>query len=422
LLFAQSDFLTVASSKKVKIPFQLINNLIIIPVQLNGVAMNFLLDTGVEETVLFSVDKEVAAKFKNIEKIKLKGLGSLHPVEALQSTNNEIKIGKLENRDLTVLIVLDENINFSSTLGVEVNGIIGYDFFKNNVIEINYSTKKIVVYNQKKQFKWNPAFSTFTISIENYKPYIISQIAVNDILNDAKFLIDTGNSDPIWIFEGVSKKFETPQKNIDDFLGSGFSGAIFGKRARIRKLKLQNFEFHQPIAAFPDSSSIQNVKLVSGRVGSLGGGILKRFRVVFDYQNKKVYLKKNSNFTASFNYNMSGVELHHVGLRLVKSVVQNNSVRNSIKVDFGTQQYDLKYKFELKPAIEVLTIRKDSPAEKSGLRKGDIILAINKISSYQYSLQEINDLLKSAEGKEITVEVERNGAVLRFNFALQKIL
>ena len=46
------------------------------------------------------------------------------------------------------------------------------------------------------------------------------------------------------------------------------------------------FEFKNPIVAFPDSSSIKNVKMVSGRLGSVGGEILRRFILVFDYQNQ----------------------------------------------------------------------------------------------------------------------------------------
>lgn len=421
-VFSQDVFSFDSSSKKVKIPFQLINNLVIIPVKINGVPMNFLLDTGVEETVLFSIDKEVENKFKKIEKIKLKGLGSLEPIEALQSSNNQMEIGGLINKNQTVLIVLDESINFSSTLGVEVNGIIGYDFFKNNLVEINYSNKKVIVYNQKKEFKRKNTFSMLDISIENNKPYILSQIGINENSSEAKLLIDTGNSDPIWVFQGVSKKFEVPKKSIDDFLGSGFSGAIYGKRARVKKVAFQNFEFNEPIVAFPDSSSIQNVKLVSNRIGSLGGGVLRRFSVIFDYQNKKMYLKKNSHFSTPFHYNMSGIELRHVGLRFVKSIVQNNPNKNSVKIDFGSQKYDLKYKFELKPVIEILSVRRNSPAEVVGLKKGDIILTINKVSSYRLSLQEINDLLKSVEGRNIEMEIERGDAVLNFSFKLEQLL
>lgn len=46
---------------KAVIPFQLINSLIFIPVQLNGVNLTFLLDSGVANTIIFSTqDKDLS--------------------------------------------------------------------------------------------------------------------------------------------------------------------------------------------------------------------------------------------------------------------------------------------------------------------------------------------------------------------------
>ena len=43
-------------SEKVKVPIRLINNLVFIPVKVNGVELLFLLDSGVEETILFGFE------------------------------------------------------------------------------------------------------------------------------------------------------------------------------------------------------------------------------------------------------------------------------------------------------------------------------------------------------------------------------
>jgi hypothetical protein len=42
---------------KVKIPFS-INNLVFIPINVNGVELTFLLDSGVKETILFSLEEK----------------------------------------------------------------------------------------------------------------------------------------------------------------------------------------------------------------------------------------------------------------------------------------------------------------------------------------------------------------------------
>ena len=55
--FSQMGFTIPKGKNKVVIPFKLINNLIFIPLQLNGEELTFLVDTGVEETVLLRNDE-----------------------------------------------------------------------------------------------------------------------------------------------------------------------------------------------------------------------------------------------------------------------------------------------------------------------------------------------------------------------------
>lgn len=51
----------------------------------------------------------------------------------------------------------------------------------------------------------------------------------------SKLLIDAGNGD-VWIFPSLIKDFVYNRPNIDDYLGRGFNGDIFGKRSRIEKI------------------------------------------------------------------------------------------------------------------------------------------------------------------------------------------
>ena len=65
--WSQNGFQFQTNKKKISIPFKFINNLIIIPIQVNGVSLNFMVDTGVEETILFSIDDTNGVNFCFIE-------------------------------------------------------------------------------------------------------------------------------------------------------------------------------------------------------------------------------------------------------------------------------------------------------------------------------------------------------------------
>lgn len=419
---AQDDFLIERNKKKVVIPFKLINNLVFIPIKVNGIELNFLLDSGVDETILFSMEDKKEVSFKNVEKIKLRGLGSEEEIEGLKSTHNILETHGLKSINHLVYIILDQDFNLSSHVGIPVNGIIGYKFFKNNVVEINYQRRKIFVHQNKENIRNNfiEKFKTIPITIEKSKPYVIASAVVSDKNIQAKLLIDIGNSDSFWVFE--NDKIKLPKKNFPDFLGKGFSGDIEGHRAKISNFSLSDFTFKNPIVSFPDSNSIKNVKLVENRIGSVGGEVLKRFTIVLDYAGKTMYLKKNNKFNEPFSYNKSGITIQHNGLQWVQETVHLETVRVSNATDEsfnGKNNNDFRYKFQLKPIFEIVNVREKSTAEKSGLQKGDVIVSINDTKPYKYTLQQINNLLKSEEDIWINLEVERNSVLLKFRFRLE---
>lgn len=427
-VLGQEGFLFEKNVDKVVIPFKFINNLIFIPIKVNGIELNFLLDSGVQETILFSMEDKKEVSFFNVEKITLRGLGSEESVEGLKSGNNTLEVKGLKYTNHLLYIVLDQSFNLSYHIGIPVNGIIGYNFFKSNLVEINYERKRITVYRDKQKIrkKIENKFQHVPITIERSKPYITGSLVLNAVEIPVKLLIDIGNSDALWLFQNDSKMIKIPEKNFEDYLGKGFSGDVEGRRALIKKFTMSKFEFYNPIIAFPDTISIRHVTMVKDRSGSVGSEILKRFTVVFDYPNQKMFLKKNGSFYTPFSYNKSGIELQHHGLQWVQETVRLETIPIVKSDDLSFKKSEngnnFKYKFVLKPIYIIANVRKNSPAALSGLQKGDIVVNINNEPAYQYTLEKINALLKSEEEKWITFEVERDSQLMKFKFQLLNVL
>ncbi|WP_348824157.1 PDZ domain-containing protein [Flavobacterium aestuarii] len=423
-VFAQDDFVFDKGVEKVTVPIVLINNLVFIPIKVNGVELNFLLDTGVEETILFSLEDNPEINFYNSEKISLRGLGSEEAIEGLKTTNNILELDGVKASRQLIYVILDQSFNLSSQIGIPVNGIIGYNFFKENLVRIDYASKKVIVYknNDSNRKKVEKKFDKTAITIDRFKPYLMGITEFDNLDIGVKLLIDTGNSDSVWLFQNLSSQIKVPAKNFEDFLGKGFSGDIEGRRARIANFSFDKYNFRKPIVAFPDSASIRNVRMVKDRIGSVGGEILKRFSIVFDYKNELLYLKRNSRFNEPFGYNKSGIEIKHNGIQWVKETVRMETVPLSGGISFDKNgnnvTNDFRYKFELKPIYEIANVRKNSAASKCGLRVGDIIISINKLPAYKYSLEKLNELFKSDDDKWIYLEVERESKTLKFAFQL----
>jgi hypothetical protein len=426
--FSQSGFQINNPRNKVVIPFKFINNLIFIPVTINGEELTFLLDTGVEQTILFSLDEKEEVQLFEVEKLKLKGLGSKEAIDSYKSSKNKVEIRDLVDYNHEIYIILDQEFNFSSQVGIEVNGIIGYNFFKNHIVEIDYERKKLFVYNhahKKINATLQKRFIRETITIEENKPYYISNIIADDKTVSSKLLIDTGNSDALWVFTNKTDKIKLPKKNIQDYLGRGFSGSVFGKRARINSFEFGQKRFSSPLVTFPDSVSVKSVNFVTERVGSVGSAIISRFTIVFDYLNKVIYTRPNDRINEPFHFNMSGIEVQHAGLEWTKQVLDDRSAQGiRIYTDGNAEkaQNSLKVHFELKPIFKIASVRVDSEAEKAGLKVGDRIIKINHQQAHGFSIQMINELLKSEEGKTIEVEVERDNKNYKYKFQLKKII
>lgn len=423
---AQSGFRFDSNKNKTVIPFQLINNLIFIPINVNGVELTFLLDTGVEETILFSLEEKDEISFENIKKANFTGLGSENPVEGLKASGNILAFKNLTDRNHDIYIIIDQDFNFSAQVGIPVNGILGFNFFKNNLIEINYETKKITVYreNKKNKKRIEKRFTAFPITIESRKPYILANVTHEAEILPVKLLIDSGNSDAIWLFKDELPHFKLPVKNFEDYLGRGLSGEIRGKRARINGFNFSGYDFQSIMAAFPDSISMKSSKLVSERKGSVGGEILKRFTIIFDYKNNRIFVNANDDFALPFHYNMSGIEVAQTGMQWIKETLEMNNVPSSVAFTGELERItnEFKYKFNLKPVYTITSVREGSPAAECGLKKDDILVSVNKVNAYRYTLQQISLLLKSQEGKTITMKIDRDGQILDFKFVLKSIL
>ena len=427
-ILGQDGFHFVTNKSKISIPFEFINNLIIIPIEVNGVKLNFLLDTGVESSILFSVDDSDGISFSSIEKIRIRGFGSNEAFDAYKSLHNKMSIKNYSDLDHTIYLVLDQNINISSQIGVPVNGIIGYEFFKNDLVKIDYTSKRITVFKKSEKAinKLNKAYQKLPIEMIYGKPYLFTKTSFenSEVLMESKLLIDTGNNDALWLFSEKDKNIVIPKATIQDFLGRGFSGDVYGKRGRIKNFKIGDFNFVNPLVAFPDTISTVEADKIKGRVGSIGSEIMRRFTSVYNYKSNEIYLQQNSDFNDLFNFNMSGLDIQHQGLQWISEGFEEKpTISNNLFDGNGNKVINnLRYKFELKPIYIIGNVRKDSPADLAGILKDDVIVKIDNRNGYDYTLQQINDLLKSDEGKVIKLTIERKGKIMNLSFQLKNML
>lgn len=407
-----------------KVKFQLINNLIIVPIDVNGTKLSFVLDTGVSVPILFNLSDQDSIQINQVSEVTINGLGEGEPIQALSSRSNKFKLGAIENNSQKLYVVLDKDLNFSPSLGIPIHGIIGYDLFRDFVVDLNYSNSTIKFHDPKRhRYKVRKRSQTLPLTITKKKAYVDATVLLDDTDDiPVRMLLDTGSSDAIWLFEGNT--IGVPEKNYDDFLGRGLGGDIFGKRTKVNRMKIGDFTIEDAKTAFPDMTSFKTIKHLGNRNGSLGGEVLKRFNIVFDYPNQSVTFRKNGNFKKPFQYNLSGIDLQHNGVRYVaERIADANGIVKEREKSYGNVQIlmENRTRLSLVPEIVVSGIRAGSPAADAGLQEGDIILAVNGKSVHEYKLQQILQMLNEREGKRIRVLIERYNSDLLFTFVLKEM-
>ena len=424
---SQEGFRFLNQNKKTeRIRFKFINNLIVIPLKINGKKLSFILDSGVSKTILFNITQNDSIGLNSVEKVSLRGLGKGEPVEALLSKNNKFSLKNIVSYDKTIYIIVRDYFDLSSKMGTTIHGIIGYNLLSNYVVKINYKNRYIDFYDPENfELKRCRKCETFPLNFYRKKPFIDAKVqldTIGDKLTDVKLLIDSGGSDAIWLFEHTKPEIVTPINHFNDILGVGLSGSIYGNRSRISTFKLGSFIIEQPTVSFLDSISTKNARMYKERNGSIGSNILKRFIVWFNYANNTVTFKKNGSFKKGFNYNMSGLDVVYNGKQLVKeedvrsySDAYNQSVSSTNSVKFITS---FSYKF--KPSYRIRNIVANSPADKAGLKVDDIILRLNNKPAHEYQLGEIIQKFQEKDGKRIKITVDRKGEKLKFQFRLEK--
>lgn len=426
-VYAQQFRLPEAQQRSAKIRFELVNNLMVVPLEVNGTRLSFIVDSGVGKPILFNLADQDSIELKNVRKLTIQGLGSGQPIEALSSVGNTFRLASLENHNQQVYVVLDKDLNFSPALGMPIHGIIGYDLFRDFVVEVNYG-RQFIRFHDPQTYKPRKGKGTQTLplDVERKKAFLEGSVVVRDGQGvvPVRLLMDTGSSDAVWLFPDAEEGLRVPEKHYEDYLGKGLSGTIYGKRTKISQLRLGDFVLTDTKAAFPDLESLQGIGDLGERDGSLGGELLKRFNMIINYPSGEITLSKNSHFNDPFLFNLAGIELEHAGVRYIaERIADSRGVVMESDDPFGNVQLLLEgqTRLSLVPEIVVSAIRAGSPAHEVGLREGDVILAVNGKSVHKFKLQEVMSMINDKNGKRVKLLIERFNRDLLFSFVLREV-
>jgi hypothetical protein len=386
----QLGFSMQSGRKKVVIPIEVHNNLVVVPILLNGqLPLKFILDTGVRTAILTQKAYSDILNLQYTRKYSIAGPGGEKLVDAYVTNNVTIDMPGIHGEGHALLVLEEDYLELRSYLGVDVHGILGYELFSRFVTYIDYENKELHLYVPGR-FKPSRRFQVLPIQVLDTKPYLVTSIQMADSTDlTLKLLVDTGASHSLFLENWTDKRIQIPEKNVKSVIGRGIGGAITGRIARINSVALGKYAVQKPTVNFPDVETyldtLRGGNLVF-RNGTIGGEVLSRFDVVFDFPGEKIYFHRNSSYRSKFYYNLSGITVKAEGMRLRKYVISE--------------------------------IRSGSTGEQAGFQVGDVVLVINGVRASDLDLSSLNSILNSKPGKRVRVEIERNKEKRKIEFLL----
>ncbi len=419
------NFEFLENKKRQRVDFELINNLIVLPVEVNGQKLYFLLDSGVNTTLIFNNNQLQNPNLDDAKQVMLQGLGDGNPILAHITTGNTLKIKHLVAEQQTILLIDETEFEFAKRMGTQIDGILGYSLFSSVLITVNYEIEQIKFqkFGHKPQRICRRCYE-IPIEIHENKPYIELLGKLSDHLPiEGKFLVDSGSGDSLWLFPD-SEAVDIIEPVFEDFLGRAINGNIFGQRGKIHSISIGEKIFKGVKVAYPNEDNLKHLSILEGRVGSIGGEILRRFRVTFDYQNKKIYFKPIRRHQRPFYYNMSGLQIQHNGVELIRTEPTNHlSFNTSDDPQFSGVEVFLQPQFQLAliPIIEIFEVRPESPAARAGIQPGDILKRINGTPISRLKISDVIHKLQKKPGQKLRIVVERKNRMLKFNFVLEPL-
>ncbi len=378
--------------RKVQIPIEIHNNLVVVPVVLNGqLPLKFILDTGVRTSILTEKTFSDILNLTYTRKYTIAGPGGQKLVDAYITNNVSLDLPGVHGEGHAMLVLEEDYLELRNYLGADVHGILGYELFSRFIVKIDYENKRLTLSTPQKFNRPGPRYKTVPITIQDTKPYMVTEVEMNDSTKvKAKLLIDSGASHGLVLEPDSDPKIKVPPLRIKSIIGRGIGGIITGQIGRIKGLKVGDYRIPSVISNFPDPNSYMDT-LKTGRAifrnGSLGGEVLSRFHVIFDFPKEKMYVKRNHDFKKKFYFNLSGLTLKAEGS--------------------GLRKY------------EVTDVRENSVAALAGVQSGDLIITINGIPTRELQLNTINAYFNSKPGKKVVVDIERAGKQIKKVFHLQ---
>jgi hypothetical protein len=357
------DFSILNGHTSTSVPFDLVDNHVYVDVMLNGKGpYHMIFDTGGANIVDPAVAKEIGAFGKG----SVQGSGVGAKTESLSFASvDSLQVGDAAVRN-QIFAIVPVRAGFGISAGRGADGLIGWEVLARYVTTFDYANKRVI---------FSMPGTDTPVAGAHVVPFVFNgtqpQIPCGIDGIPSQCTIDTGARDTMTFYAPYVAQHPQVQPATvtgDGVTGFGVGGPAFGRLGRVQSVSIDDLTLQDLIAAY--SSSTRGAFANPFTAANIGGNLLRRFNVTFDYPHETMTLVPNADFAQRDTYERSGLFLINAGGK-----------------------------------ITVVDARPGTPAAAAGIAKGDVIISVNGVSTSTMTLRTLRDDFRAPPGTVYTLGI-----------------
>jgi hypothetical protein len=339
-------------------------------------SLNFIMDTGSGGISLDSVTAD-KLHLKTVPSDRtVRGIAGIKPVRYIYHQTLHLSGLDVENLDFHTN---DYGI-LTQVYGVQIDGIIGYSFLRQFILEINSDSMVMTVYRPGKikyprgSYIMRPDFTTLPIAQLTLK---------DDHKSEGSFFYDTGAG----LCFLMSKKFAADSAILGRghkpvmTEAEGLGGKTLMTLTVVKGVRVGPYQFRKvPTYILEDQYNVTSYPSIEGL---LGNDLLRRFNTIINYPFREIDMMPNSHFKDPFDYSYTGMSIYYIDGKVM-----------------------------------IMDIQPGSPAGEAGIHPGDELFAVG--TNFSHNIQVYKNLLQGA-GNRIKLLVMRDGKPVMITLWVRKI-
>ena len=349
----------------VEVPFHDVQGMIAVDVKVNGAGpFAFIIESGWSSPSLLITEDRDKMDFNFSEGAQGRGK-NMHGPLGRRASDVQLEIGDLRIEGVDMDVASRDDEEFLAMMPEE--GVLGVRFLAHVVVEVDWQRMR-VRFHDPSTYEAPAEATPVPLTFRKGLVFASGEVTVDGATQPIKFIVDTGSAGTLLM---RADRVAMPKRRISGIkIGQSLYGPVTGDIGRIDEFRFGGAIIKGMVTQFLDGAS--NMVAV-GADGNLGNGVLRRFRVTFDYARERMLLMPTEAIAEPFPFTTSGI-------RVAKQIA-----------DDGT--------------VGVAHVYAGSPAARAGLTTDDRIVSVDAQPVRDLGLKTVRNRLKQTAGTRVTLRI-----------------